>query len=825
MKEPSHSGSNRAPGLPRTCGSIALALATCCMAVPAAAQVLPASEIVQPAPFDSSGSFGALRTLSADGDTVVVGDRGVDTVAPNAGAAYVYQRDAGVSTQFNLVQTLTIGNGLEEDAFGNSTAVQDDTLVVGARGDDTLGLDVGAAHVFNRINGTWVQGPKLLPSDGLPDDSFSAGAVAIDGDTIAIASVNADSEALGPNSGAVYIFSRNEGGAGNWGQVAKLQPPGFFGSGFLGRAIDIQGDRIAVGSFRDRVFIFNRTEGTNDWVLGQTVVASDDTANREEFGNTGLRMDGNRLMVTARTDNNERGEIAGTVYIFEDQGGTYTQVQRLLAADGAAGFTFGRDATIQGDLLIVGHNFRRPSDGRRVGLVNVYEVNPRTNQFEEVSRLTSGSSETFTQFGFAVEFANGTPLVGASADTNTTGRDAGTVFAYDLENISDFGDAPAPYPTLLANDGARHGNVSPFEFALGARVDAESDGQPLANALGDDRGNDDEDGVAFPDPLLPGETGTVSVTFTGPNDNGDTGLVSAWVDFNRDGDWSDEGERILLNESVTNGENLLEFEVPIDAIAGVTHARFRLTSAGVALPTGAAADGEVEDHVVDIGGTPTLTIKRVVAVAEGNEGSRLINVPVTLSRATDTAVTATFTLSDGSARAADGDYVAGTGTVRIAAGRTRAVVQVAINGDIRDEITETLRVRLTNLVGALPGNLQASVRIRNDDLPPTVTFDTATSIFNEGLGRTLTVRLSAPSGKRIVIPVNKSGTATAGSDYGSIPNNLIFNRGQTEKTIRIQSNDDATIEGQETVILTLGEADNVTLGEITQHTATIRASD
>lgn len=825
MKVPSHFGSNRVPGLSSTCGSIALALAVFGLALPAAAQVTESSVIEQPSPLDSTSQFGALRTLSADVDTVVVGDLGADTTAPNAGAAYVYQRDAGIPTQFNLLQTLTVGSGLTEDAFGTSTAIQGDTLVVGARGDDTLGLDTGAAHVFNRVNGTWVQGPKLLPSDGLAEDFFAAGAVAIDGNIIAISSVNADSETQGPNSGAVYIFERNAGGAGNWGQVAKLLPTGFFGSGLFGRAIDVDGNRIAVGSFRDRVFIFNRTVGTNNWVLGQTVTAGDDTGNREEFGGTGVNLDGDRLVVTARTDNNDQGTVAGAVYIFEDQGASYTQVQRLLAGDGAQGFTFGRDSAIQGDLLIVGQNFRRASDGRRVGLVNVYQPNPDTNQFEEVSRLINSSGEAFSQFGFSVAIADGTPLVGAPADNNTTGRDAGSVFVYDVESISDFGDAPAPYPTLLANDGARHANTSPFEFALGARVDAESDGLPLTGALGDDRGFDDEDGVSFPDPLLPGQNGTASVTFTGPNASGDTGLLSAWVDFNRDGDWSDDGERVLLNESVTNGVNLLQFPVPVDAIAGVTHARFRLTSAGVALPTGSAADGEVEDHVVDVGGTPTLDIKRLVAVAEGNEGSRMVNVPVTLSRATDTAVTATFTLSDGSARAADSDYVAATGTVRIAAGRTRAVLQIAVNGDIRDEITETVRVRLTNLVGALPGNLQAAVRIRNDDLPPTVAFDTATSAFNEGLGRTLTVRLSAPSGKRIVIPVSKSGSATAGADYDSIPNNLIFNRGQTEKAIRIQSNDDAVTEGMETVILTLGETDNVTLGTITQHTATIRVSD
>ena len=65
----------------------------------------------------------------------------------------------------------------------------------------------------------------------------------------------------------------------------------------------------------------------------------------------------------------------------------------------------------------------------------------------------------------------------------------------------DFGDAPDPlystageYPTLLANDGARHNIGGPYLGSIAP--DAETDGQPDADALGDDNnGIDDEDGV------------------------------------------------------------------------------------------------------------------------------------------------------------------------------------------------------------------------------------------------------------------------------------------------------------------------------------------
>jgi hypothetical protein len=74
------------------------------------------------------------------------------------------------------------------------------------------------------------------------------------------------------------------------------------------------------------------------------------------------------------------------------------------------------------------------------------------------------------------------------------------------------------------------------------------------------------------------------------------GLLDAWIDFNRDGDWLDAGEQIATNFAVVAGTNSVSFTVPETAVAGTTFARFRLSSTGGLAPTGQAADGEVEDY-------------------------------------------------------------------------------------------------------------------------------------------------------------------------------------------------------------------------------------
>lgn len=178
-------------------------------------------------------------------------------------------------------------------------------------------------------------------------------------------------------------------------------------------------------------------------------------------------------------------------------------------------------------------------------------------------------------------------------------RDDGTTrFTIAVASGLDFGDAPAPYPTRLADDGARHQIVGNF-FLGKTPTDVDFDGQPTALADGDDNdGTDDEDGVVFNTSLVGGFGGTITVTASA------SGRLDAWIDFNQDGDWNDAGEQIFTSKLLNSGENVLTVNVPGTALPGATFARFRLSGSGNLRPTGPAADGEVEDHRVTIVGNP-----------------------------------------------------------------------------------------------------------------------------------------------------------------------------------------------------------------------------
>ena len=90
------------------------------------------------------------------------------------------------------------------------------------------------------------------------------------------------------------------------------------------------------------------------------------------------------------------------------------------------------------------------------------------------------------------------------------------------------------------------------------------------------------------------------------------GALNAWIDFNNDGDFDDPGEQIKIDRFLTpNTVNVQSFFVPADVVpSAATAARFRLSTqrcGGLGLaPTGLAAEGEVEDYMVEITTAPEI---------------------------------------------------------------------------------------------------------------------------------------------------------------------------------------------------------------------------
>ena len=100
-------------------------------------------------------------------------------------------------------------DGAADDRFGYSVAIDGDTMVIGAYGDDDKGSDSGSAYVFTRdvagsLTAGWTQRAKVVAQDGAFYDDFGR-SVAIDGDTVVIGAYEDDDQ--GSGSGSAYVFA------------------------------------------------------------------------------------------------------------------------------------------------------------------------------------------------------------------------------------------------------------------------------------------------------------------------------------------------------------------------------------------------------------------------------------------------------------------------------------------------------------------------------------------------------------------------------------------------------------------------------------------
>ncbi len=185
---------------------------------------------------------------------------------------------------------------------------------------------------------------------------------------------------------------------------------------------------------------------------------------------------------------------------------------------------------------------------------------------------------------------------------DSTGNSASDTFRVTIiEPTHDYGDAGQNYPVLFEQNGARH---AVGELFLGSLVTAEANGLHSGSA---DADGASDDGVQFLTTLLANADASTQSSIKATASL--AGKLDAWIDFNQDGDWLDDGEQLFTAVNVVAGdENILSFTIPAGALPGPTYARFRLSTAGGLSPTGEAPVGEVEDYITTLFASNNATV-------------------------------------------------------------------------------------------------------------------------------------------------------------------------------------------------------------------------
>ena len=209
--------------------------------------------------------------------------------------------------------------------------------------------------------------------------------------------------------------------------------------------------------------------------------------------------------------------------------------------------------------------------------------------------------------------------------------------------------------------------------------------------------------------------------------------------------------------------------------------------------------------------TPTLTLEDAQAAESAGE----MVFAVELSVESSEAVTVDYATVDGTARAGP-DYEAQSDTLTFPANSTTPLrITVPLIDDPTDDAVEekTFTVRLRNAEHAtLAGGgttLDATGTITDDDDPTVeVSFDRARYTVNEGKAVEVTLRLSADPERRVEIPLlPKPGDTVEESDYAGVPDTVVFESGDRDRTFSFIALADQVTEADETVtlVLDLGE--------------------
>jgi hypothetical protein len=392
--------------------------------------------------------FGSSVALSRDGNTMAVaahweasaatgvdGNQNDNSIA-EAGAVYVFTRTGGTWTQQAYIKASNTGRPGTADTFGDgdqfgySLALSGDgnTLAVGAPTEDSAAQQIngnqnddtaqsaGAVYVYARTGRTWAQQAYVKGAQNEAGDlfGFSVG-LSFDGNTLAAAAfdedgggrgINPPHDNLSGNSGALYVFARQNG---TWNQQAYIKgSKGEMSDGFgFATAISDDGNTVAVG-VGDEACLTPGVDppgcaddappgrGANIWVGAAYVFVRNGTTwteqsfikapNARPYSSFGVRLalsgDGNTLAIAANLEDSDgrgirppmiqqflqpaylnpwreqknQAEESGAVYVFTRTGRAWTAGAYVKGSNTDAGDEFGSSVALSGNgrIMVVG---------------------------------------------------------------------------------------------------------------------------------------------------------------------------------------------------------------------------------------------------------------------------------------------------------------------------------------------------------------------------------------------------------------------------------------------------------------------------------------
>jgi hypothetical protein len=309
---------------------------------PAAGQCEPPPPVKLMAPDPQPNQlFG--RAIAISGDLMAVGAGRDDEGGGDAGAVYLYGRDAGLWT---LHEKLMAPGGQSGDLFGWVVDLKGQLLVVGAPGAKN---NTGAVHVFRRQEGVW-EAEKSVPGSAGQGSRFGE-AVAVDSDAPDALMAVGEPGLPGTRVGAVYLYRRN----GDWALETGLDPFDGANNDRFGISVDVENGVVAVGAylhavFHGAVYVFRDTG--LEWVQEQKLMAPDGFK-WQGFG-LSVSLSLPLVLVGASSLDEDSGEfLPGSAYVFADTEGGWQKERKFESPPGLPADQFGWSVDLRNDTALI----------------------------------------------------------------------------------------------------------------------------------------------------------------------------------------------------------------------------------------------------------------------------------------------------------------------------------------------------------------------------------------------------------------------------------------------------------------------------------------
>ena len=371
---------------------------------------------------DISGVDAFGSSVAIDGNHILISAPSNNSDAAGAGRVYLFDGISG-----HLSQTFSMPDLTSFDIFGSSVAIDGNNVLIGAIGNDSDGISVGRAYLFDGMSGNLSQ--RFTIPDITSTDRFGS-AVAIDGNNVLIGAPFNDSDGI--DVGRAYLF---DGITGNLTQTFIM--PDAASRDFFGSSVAIDGNNVLIGAPSNnadgtdvgRAYLFNGNTGD----LSRTFMMPDITDN-DRFGSA-VAIEGSKILIGA-SQNDSDGSNVGRAYLFDGVSGDLSQA--FIMPDATDGDLFGSSLTLEGNHVLIGAS-RNNSDGTNVGRAYLFDAS------------TGDLSQTFTipditdrdSFGISVALSHNQVLIGAPGN-DSDGSGVGRAYLYQVpEPITLLGTATA----------------------------------------------------------------------------------------------------------------------------------------------------------------------------------------------------------------------------------------------------------------------------------------------------------------------------------------------------------------------------------------------